>query len=103
MGNFFQVDLSALAQFIDSLGQSDDHMNEALNAMNNGSVGQIGSDALNSAASDFHDTWQYGVGQIHDKVQDTTKGVKAVHDNYAQVEQAMTDALGKIAAGLGGK
>lgn len=103
MGNFFEVDLAALARFIESLNQSDDHMNEALNAMNGAPVGQIGSAALNRAAGDFHDTWQYGVGQIHSKVQDTTKGVKAAHDNYAQVEQAIGSALDKMSSGLGGE
>jgi hypothetical protein len=66
-------------------------------------VGQIGSAALDSAAGDFHDTWQYGVGQIHSKVQNTTKGVKAAHDNYAQVEQAIGSAMAKMSSGLGGE
>lgn len=36
-------------------------------------------------------------------MQDTTHGVQAAHDNYAQVENALAGVLAKMSAGLGGK
>lgn len=104
MGSFFQVDLDALKQFVDSLHQSDENMSDALDAMKSaGDDLQIGTDDLNGAANDFQSTWHYGMTQIHSMTKDTGDGVQNVYGNYQQTEQAVADALGKMTSALGGE
>jgi hypothetical protein len=103
VAGFFQVDLDALKQFVDSLHQSDQHMSDALDAMKSaGDSTQIGTDALNGAANDFQDTWHYGMTQIHSMTGETADGVNGAFSNYHQMEQTLTDALGKMDNALGG-
>lgn len=96
MGGVFQVDLDVLQQFISSLGQSGDHMDTALNALKSLDAGQIGTDELTEAASDFQDTWRYGLGQLKDKIKGTNDGVKAAHDAYRETDDEATKALERL-------
>lgn len=103
MGSFFQVDLDALKQFVDSLRQSDENMSTALDALKSaGDNTQIGTDDLNGAANDFHSTWHYGMTQIHSMTKETGDGVTTVYSNYQQTENAVSDTLSKISAAVEG-
>lgn len=103
MGDFFRVDLDVLQNFVSSLQESGDHMDSALNAMQSAEGGQIGTDALNSAAGDFQDTWRYGLGQLKDKIKGTNDGVKGAHGAYQDTDQQVTQALQKFSDALGGQ
>jgi hypothetical protein len=97
LADFFQVDIDVLQQFIKTLQQSDDHMQTALKAMTGaGEGGKIGTDALNGAAGDFQNTWQYGLSQLGSKIKDTTEGVSKVHDAYKATEDGLSQTLNKV-------
>lgn len=101
MGSFFQVDLDVLKQFVSALRQSDDHLQTAMRAMEDaGESNQVGTDALNAAAEDFHKSWSYGVKQIGSMVKQTGDGVDKAHGAYQQLEGEAKQALGKLTAGL---
>jgi uncharacterized protein YukE len=102
MGGFFQVDLAALQQFITSLRQSGEHMEQALDAMKSMGGNQIGTQDLDSAAGDFQDRWRYGLGQLKNKIGDTNDGVDKAHKAYQETEDGLKNALEQLAQAIPG-
>ena len=96
MANFFQVDLDVLQRMTKTLSDAGDQMEAALKAMNSAHSGQVGDGALNRAADDFQNTWQYGLGQLHQMIKDTNDGVNKAHDAYKQCDDAVGQAMQKI-------
>ncbi len=102
MADFFKVDLDVLQQFVTSLTQSKDRMDQALKSLGGGIAGAVGSDALNDAANDFQETWNYGLGELGKKIDDTNKGVGAAHKMYQQVEDDTKAVWAKVQSVLPG-
>jgi hypothetical protein len=96
VGSLFQVDLDVLQRMTKTLKDAGDQMDTALKAMSSGQAGQIGTDAINSAADHFQHTWQYGLGQLTQMIKDTNDGVTKCHDAYKGVDDAVGDAMSKI-------
>ena len=96
MGDFFQVDLDVLGRMTSSLQEAGDHMETALRQLGGAEGGRIGTAALDSSAHHFQSTWQYGLGQLRQVVKETDEGVKAAHDAYQQLDQALKQALDTV-------
>lgn len=96
MSDFFQVDLDVLQQMTKTLQDAGDEMESGLKAMSSSQAGKLGTAALNRAADDFQHTWQYGLGQLHQMIKETTEGVQKVHDAYKQVDDGIEQVLAKI-------
>lgn len=96
MGGFFQVDLDVLQQMTKTLQEAGDHMDAGLKAMSSSQAGQLGTSTLNRAADDFQHTWQYGLGQLRQMIQETNDGVKKAHDAYKQCDDGIDQVVGKI-------
>ncbi|RJQ66937.1 hypothetical protein D5S17_34695 [Pseudonocardiaceae bacterium YIM PH 21723] len=90
------MDLGVLQQFVSSLTQSKERMDSALKSLGGGIAGAVGSDALNDAAGEFQETWEYGLGELGKKIDDTNKGVDAAHKVYKQVEDDAKAAWNQI-------
>ncbi len=96
MNDFFQVDLDALQRFITSLRDSGQQMDSAMKSMKSMDAGKIGTDELDRAAEEFQDTWQYGLGQLKEKIKVTNDGVHAAQRKYQEVEQQAMESLAKV-------
>lgn len=102
VADFFQVDLEALQQFVTSLQQSGQHMESALDSMKSVDSEQLGTQGLNDAAGDFQHRWRYGLGQLKDKITDTTDGVDKAHKAYQETEDGLAKALDQLAQAISG-
>jgi uncharacterized protein YukE len=96
MSGFFRVDLDVLQQMTKTLQDAGDQMDAALKAMSSSHAGQLGTSDLNSAADDFQSTWQYGLGQLRQMIQETNDGVKKAHDAYKQCDDAVSQAASQL-------
>ena len=96
MGDFFQVDLDVLGRMTSSLQEAGDQMESALRQLGGAEGGRIGTSALDSAAHHFQSTWHYGLGQLQQTIKETDEGVKAAHDAYQQLDQAIKQAMDKV-------
>ena len=96
MSGFFRVDLDVLQQMTKTLQDAGDQMDAALKAMSSSHAGQLGTSELNSAADHFQSTWQYGLGQLHQMIQETNDGVKKAHDAYKQCDDAVGQAANQL-------
>lgn len=103
MGNFFQVDLDVLQRMTKTLSDAGDQMEAALRSMSSAHSGQIGDSAIDSAADDFQNTWQYGLGQLQQMIKDTSDGVNKCHDAYKQCDDAVGQAMQQINSEAMGK
>lgn len=101
MSGFFQVDLDTLADMTKSLGQAGDQMGSALSALGGAEGGNVGPDVLSAAASDFQNTWHYGLGQLQSSISEVSEGVNKVHGAYQQTESGIQQAMQKITGDLG--
>jgi uncharacterized protein YukE len=102
MGDFFKVDLAALQQFSTSLTQSGEHMEQALDAMKAAGEEQVGTTDLDDAAGDFQHRWNYGLGQLKDKIGETNDGVDKAHQAYQETEDGLKNALQQLAQAIEG-
>lgn len=96
MGDFFQVDLEVLGRMTTSLQQAGDQMESALRQLGGAEGGQVGTQLLNTAAHNFQSTWHYGLGQLQQIIKETDEGVKAAHDAYQELDQAIKQAMDKV-------
>ena len=96
MSGFFQVDLDVLQQMTKTLQDAGDQMEAGLRAMSSSRAGRLGTAALDKAADDFQHTWQYGLGRLHQMIQETNEGVKKAHDAYKQCDDGIEQVLAKI-------
>lgn len=90
---FFHVDLNALKRFTTSLEESGQNMDVALRAMRSASAE---TPELDEAAQDFQRTWQYGLGQLQERIKATTDGVHQAHEKYRETEQSVVDRLAHV-------
>lgn len=96
MSEFFNVDLQALRRFVTSLEDSGQNMESALKTMRSANTETIGTPELDEAAQEFQRTWQYGLGQLQERIKATTGGVQKAHEKYSETEQSVMEKLAKV-------
>lgn len=89
MGGHFRVESSELGQLLSQLHTSQDDMRTALNAMKDIGPKSTGSEELDSACDEFHDSWDDAIEKIADGVEKIEEKLKATKNNYDATEEAI--------------
>lgn len=95
MGDHFSVEVNDLDRLIRELHNSQDNMRKALNALKDVGPKSTGSEALDNACDEFHDSWDNAIKKIADGTQAIEERLKQTKNNYEQTEQAIRDAFTK--------
>ncbi|MCZ2524854.1 WXG100 family type VII secretion target [Streptomyces sp. HB2AG] len=95
MGDHFKVEVEDLDRLLKQLHSSQDDMRSALNALKEVGPKSTGSEALDNACDEFHDSWDNAITKIADGTGQIEEKLKATKKNYEATEQAIRDALTK--------
>jgi peptidoglycan hydrolase CwlO-like protein len=93
VGDHFKVEVNDLDRLIKELHNSQDNMRKALNALKDVGPKSTGSEALDNACDEFHDSWDNAIKKIADGTQAIEERLKQTKNNYEQTEQAIRDAF----------
>jgi Mg2+ and Co2+ transporter CorA len=93
VGDYFRVEVQQLDTLVNQLHQSQDDMRTALNAMRDTGPKTTGSEALDNACEEFHDSWDDAIKKITDGTAQIEDGLCDTRAAYAETEQAIADAL----------
>ncbi len=89
MNDGFLVDVPGLGQLIASLSEAADRMRTANGRLRAASAADLGSGALDCAARDFQDRWEYGIGKISDASEKMIDSLRETTQLYEQIDQAI--------------
>jgi uncharacterized protein YukE len=89
MNDGFLVDVPGLGQLIASLSEAADRMRTANGRLRAASAADLGSGALDCAARDFQDRWEYGIGKISDTSEKMTDSLREITQLYEQIDQTI--------------
>ncbi|MET9878433.1 WXG100 family type VII secretion target [Actinacidiphila glaucinigra] len=98
MGDHFKVEVQDLDRLLKQLHDSQDDMRKALGALKDVGPKSTGSEALDNACDEFHDSWDNAIGKIADGTAQIEEKLKATKNNYEATEQAIRDAMTQGAA-----
>lgn len=93
MGDHFKVEVNDLDRLITELHNSQDDMRKALSALKDVGPKSTGSEALDNACDEFHDSWDNTIKKIADSAQALEERLKQTKNNYEQTEQAIREAF----------
>jgi hypothetical protein len=93
MGDYFSVELQSLDKLLQQLTSSQDELRTALNALRDTGVRTTGSQALDHACDEFHDSWDDAIKKIADGTEKIESGLRLVCKSYGETERTLTDAL----------
>lgn len=93
MSGHFRVEVNELDQLLRQLNTSQEDMRTALNAMKDVGPKSTGSEVLDNACDEFHDSWDDAIEKIADGVGQIEDKLKATRHNYAATEEAIRDAF----------
>ncbi|GAA4546326.1 hypothetical protein [Amycolatopsis samaneae] len=99
MSGGYRVDLDRMGSLITTLEQAKERMTNANNKLKNTSPRDMGSRDIDSAGGDFQDRWEYGIGKIAEFSGTVADGLTKARKFYAEMEQKVTEALGKGGGG----
>jgi hypothetical protein len=89
-------DLTVVTEGLDAISanleQSRQGLEQALNAMRDGTAAGLGSPELDAACADYHDAWQYGLGQLASCVDTVRAGIDSVKQLYLQNDAEIAQA-----------
>ncbi|CAL9398717.1 hypothetical protein SUDANB6_01411 [Streptomyces sp. enrichment culture] len=98
MGDHFKVEVQDLDRLLKQLHDSQDEMRKALGALKDVGPKSTGSEALDNACDEFHNSWDDAIRKIVDGTRQIEEKLKATKNNYEATEQAIRDAMHKGAA-----
>ncbi|MER8186244.1 type VII secretion target [Kitasatospora sp. NPDC094015] len=93
MGSFFSVEIGDLDTLIADLHRSQDNLRTALDAMRDTGPKSTGSQSLDHACDEFHDSWDDAIKKIADGTQQVEEGLNITKKAYAETDQALRDAF----------
>jgi signal transduction histidine kinase len=93
MGDHFSVEVQDLDRLLKQLHNSQDDMRKALGALKEVGPKSTGSQALDNACDEFHDSWDTAIKKIADGTQQIEEKLRATKDNYEATEQVIRDAM----------
>lgn len=96
----FAVDMDVLNGFLTSLKNSDDNLQAAMRSLAETSAASIGTERLDEAADHFRSTWNYGVKQIGQSIDNTSKAVTGIRDCYQEADGDLAKAMDKMSSAL---
>ncbi|NLU65952.1 hypothetical protein [Streptomyces sp. HNM0574] len=95
MGGYFKVEVDNLGRLLKDLHDSQDNMRKALGAMKETGPKSTGSESLDNACDEFHDSWDGAIKKIADGTEAIEGKLKQVKQNYESLEDALRDAFAK--------
>jgi signal transduction histidine kinase len=93
MGDHFSVEVQDLVRLLKQLHDSQDDMRKALGALKEVGPKSTGSEALDNACDEFHDSWDNAIKKIADGTEQIEEKLRATKDNYEATEQVIRDAM----------
>lgn len=102
MGDHFKTDIDQLEAFRNDLESANTSLEEVRREMQQVRSDQIGTKDLDEACDGFQERWEYGSGQIKERIDKLTEGLKKNTDNYREVERSLEEGFRRAAAS-GGK
>ncbi|MDT0378834.1 hypothetical protein RM572_08605 [Streptomyces sp. DSM 42041] len=97
MGDGFKTDTDQLDQFVRTLKDSVENLDEARTALSHVRSAEIGTSRLDEACNKFQEQWKYGAGQMSEMIGNISEGVKANKLSYEEMEKNLEEALKKMA------
>ncbi|RNG33486.1 type VII secretion target [Streptomyces botrytidirepellens] len=98
MGGYLRVEADNLGRLLRDLHNSQEWMRKALSGMKDIGPKSTGSEALDNACDEFHDSWDNAIEKIADGTGQIKDKLRATKNDYEAVEQAIRDAMHKGAA-----
>lgn len=95
MGDHFTVEVEDLDRLLAQLHASQDDMRKALGALKEVGPKSTGSEALDNACDEFHDSWDNAIQRIADGTEKIEDKLRTTKKNYEATEQAIRDAMQK--------
>ncbi|WP_344327125.1 type VII secretion target [Streptomyces macrosporus] len=95
MGGRLHVEQQELDDLLKQLHTSQDQMRKALNALRDIGPKSTGSQALDNACDEIHDSWDDAIGKIADGTKAIEDALRATKNNYAATEQAIREVFDK--------
>lgn len=93
-----KVEQEELDGLLTQLHDSQDEMRKALQALEEIGPKTTGSEALDNACEEIHDSWDDAIDKIADGTGAIEKLLKSTKNNYEATEQAIREAFEKAAA-----
>lgn len=94
----FKVEVEDLGRLLKALHDSQDNMRKALNALKDVGPKSTGSEALDNACDEFHDSWDDAIKKIADGTQAIEERLKQTKNNYEQTEQVTARCSSRTAS-----
>ncbi|PJE99212.1 hypothetical protein CUT44_05445 [Streptomyces carminius] len=95
MSGRLHVEQQELDRLLKQLNTSRDQMRKALDALRDIGPKSTGSQALDNACEEIHDSWDDAIGKIADGTDAIEKMLRSTRNNYEATEQAIRDAFEK--------
>lgn len=95
MGGYFKVEVEDLGRLLQDLGDSQENLRKALDAMKDTGPKSTGAEALDNACDEFHDSWDNVIRKIADGTQEIEDRLRQVKQGYESTEHALRDAFAK--------
>lgn len=89
MGGHFSVETGELGKLLRQLHTGQEDMRTALNALQDIGPKSTGSEELDNACDEFHDSWDDAIEKIADGVEQIEGKLKQTKQNYEATEQAI--------------
>ncbi|GAB7032492.1 hypothetical protein JCM4914_39530 [Streptomyces platensis subsp. malvinus] len=91
----FKVDVGELGLLVQKLALCSESMLRASDNLRSASTGDLGNVEIDESASDFKDSWGYGVSQIAKMTTALHGGLQATARTYSETDSAIEQALSK--------
>ncbi|HZG02886.1 MAG TPA: type VII secretion target [Streptomyces sp.] len=95
MGGRLNVERQELDRLLTRLHDSQDQMRKALKALRDIGPKSTGSQALDNACEEIHDSWDDAIGKIADGTDAIEKMLRSTKNNYEATERAIREAFEK--------
>ncbi|MGH9196555.1 MAG: type VII secretion target [Acidimicrobiia bacterium] len=95
MGDHLKVESQDLNRLLTQLHDSQSEMRNALNALEDIGPKSTGSEALDNACEELHDSWDDAIDKIADGTDQIEELLRSTKKNYDATEQAIREAIEK--------
>lgn len=99
MADGLKVSIESLDAIDKSLLNSRDALGDALRSLNDATAGGLGTAELDQACAEFHDTWQFGLGQLGKCIDVVRAGIEQAKQAYASYEDELTRVCAPVPQG----
>lgn len=89
----YRLDVAGLSGLTDQLDHAEQNLTNANDALKNLAPEDLGSHGIDSAAGDFQDRWEYGIGKLAEAAGKMVESLKATSKQYDEIEAAVIKTL----------